>query len=159
MVNRNCGCQGRMWQKGGGFSMPIAERRMIDETETLGDICLSVAGEKRLLEAAVGSDSLRRHHANQVTNNGDDVRREGAQDMAVADITVGREVGNGEFRFRIVKPANRILLPERRQHEVVGGGGWSAVCMKRLRQGLYRGGGGDGGLRGCGLIHLHHCLA
>jgi hypothetical protein len=63
--------------------MPIAERRVINETKALGDICLSVAGEKRLLEAAVGSDSLRRHHANQVANGGDDVRRESAQDMAV----------------------------------------------------------------------------
>jgi hypothetical protein len=31
----------------------------------------------------------------------------------------------------------------------VGGGGWSAVRMERLRQGLNRGGGGDGGLRSC----------
>ena len=56
---------------------------MINETKALGDICLNVAGEKRLLEAAVGSESLRRHHANQVANGGDDVRRESAQDMAV----------------------------------------------------------------------------
>ncbi len=56
---------------------------MINETKALGDICLSVAGEKRLLEGAVGSESLRRHHANQVTHGGDDVRRESAQDMAV----------------------------------------------------------------------------
>jgi hypothetical protein len=139
--------------------MPIAERRVIYEPETLSNISLSVAVEKRLLEAAVGSDGPRRHHANQVANSGDDVRRESAQDVAVADIAVGREVGNVEFRFRIVKPANRVLLPERRQHKAVGGGGWSAVCMKRLRQGLYRGSGGDGGLRSCRLIHLHHCIA
>jgi len=63
--------------------MPIAERKMVNETKALGDIRLSVAGEKGLLEAAVGSDGLRRHHANQVSNSGDDVRRESAQDMAV----------------------------------------------------------------------------
>ena len=121
--------------------MSIAERWVINEAEALGDICLSVAREEGLLEAAVGSDGLRRHYANQVSNGGNDVRREGAQDMAVAYVTVGGEVGNCKFRFRIVKPANRVLLPERRQHKAVGGGGWSAVCMERLRQGLNRGGG------------------
>ncbi len=85
---------------------------MIDEAEALGDISLSVAGEKRLLEAAVGSDGLRRHHANQVSNTGDDVRRESAQDVAVAYKTVGGKVGNCKFRFCIVKPANRVLLPK-----------------------------------------------
>ena len=64
--------------------MPIAERWVINEAKALGDISLSVAGEKGLLEAAVGSGSLRRHHANQVANGGDDVRRESAQDMALA---------------------------------------------------------------------------
>ena len=63
--------------------MPIAERGVVNETKALGDIGLSVAGEKRLLEAAVGSGSLRRHDANQVADGGDDVRRESAQDMAV----------------------------------------------------------------------------
>jgi hypothetical protein len=98
--------------------MPIAERRMIDETETLGDICLSVAGEKRLLEAAVGSDGLRRHHVNQVTNSGDDVRREGAQDMAVADIT--------DQTSRLSRPS--ILLGADRP---LGQGG--RECVNRIR--------------------------
>ena len=44
--------------------MPVAERRVVDEPETLSNISLSVAGKKRLLEAAVGSDGPRRHYAN-----------------------------------------------------------------------------------------------
>jgi hypothetical protein len=64
--------------------MSIAERWVINEAEALGDISLSVAGEEGLLEADVGSRSVRRHHANQVADSGDDVRRESAQDMAVA---------------------------------------------------------------------------
>ncbi len=116
--------------------MSIAERWVINEAEALGDIGLSIAREEGLLEAAVGSDGLWRHHANQVSNGGDDVRRESAQDMAVAYVTVGGKIGNCKFCFCIVKPANRVLLPERRQHEAVGGGGRSAVCMERLRQGL-----------------------
>ncbi len=139
--------------------MPIAERWVINEAKALGDISLSVAGEEGLFEADVGSRSLRRHHANQVANSGDDVRRESAQDMAVAYVTVGRKVRNRELCFSIMKPANRVLFPERRQHEAVGGGGWGAVGVKRLRQSLDRGGGGDGGLRSSWLIHLHHCIA
>jgi hypothetical protein len=63
--------------------VPVSERRVINEAEAVGDISRSVAGEQRLLEAGVGSEGLRRHHANQVANGGDDVRREGAQNMAV----------------------------------------------------------------------------
>ncbi len=79
--------------------------------------------------------------------------------MAVTQITVSRIPGDCKFRFSIVKPAHRVLLPEGRQHEPVRGGGRCRVDLERLRQGLNRGGGGDGRLRGSGLIHLHHCLA
>ncbi len=64
-------------------NMPVAERRVINEAKAVGDVSRSVAGEKRLLEAAVGSGGLRRHHPNQVANSGDYIRREGAQNMAV----------------------------------------------------------------------------
>ena len=59
--------------------MPVSERRVINETKALGDIFLSVAGEERLLEAAIGSRSLRCHYANQVSNCGDDISREGSR--------------------------------------------------------------------------------
>ncbi len=110
-------------------NMPVAERRVINEAKAVGDISRGVAGEKRLLEAAVGSGGLRCYHANQVANGGDDVRREGAQDMAVTKITVGRIARDGELGFSIVEPAYRVLLPEGRQHEAVGGGGWCAVGL------------------------------
>jgi hypothetical protein len=129
----------------------VSERRVVDEAEAVDNISGSKAGEQRLLEAAVGSRGLRRHHANQVANGGDDIRREGTQNMAVTQITVGRITGNCKFRFSIVEPAYRVLFPEGRQHE--------AVSLERLRQGLNRGGGCDGRLRGSGLIHLHHCIA
>ncbi len=109
--------------------MPIAERRVINEAKAVGDIRRSVAGEKRLLEAAVGSGGLRRHHANQVANGGDDVGREGTQDIAVTQITVGRIARDCELLFSIVELAYRVLLPEGRQHEAVGGGGWCTVCL------------------------------
>jgi hypothetical protein len=96
---------------------------VINEAKAVGDISRSVAGEKRLLEAAVGSGGLRHHYANKVANGGDDVRLEGAQDMTITQITVGRIARNCELRFSIVEPAYRVLLPEGRQHEAVGGGG------------------------------------
>jgi hypothetical protein len=79
--------------------------------KALGHISLSVAGEKGLLEAAVGSGSLRRHHANQVANqvanSGDDVRREGAQDMAVAQGQQGppsrKKIARGSGRRQLVR--------------------------------------------------------
>ncbi len=102
---------------------------MINEAEAVGNISGSIAVEQRLLEVAVGSGGLRRHHANQVANGGDDVRREGTQNMAVTQITVGRITGDCEFCFSIVEPAYRVLFLEGRQHEAVRGGGRCAVGL------------------------------
>jgi hypothetical protein len=77
--------------------MPVSERRMVDKAEAVGDSSRSVAGEQRLLEAGIGSRGLRRHNANQVTNSGDDIRREGTQNMTVTQIAVRRKTGDHEL--------------------------------------------------------------
>jgi hypothetical protein len=103
--------------------VPVPERRVVNEAKAVGNISGSIAGEQRLLEAAIHSRVLRRHNANQVANGGDDIRREGTQNMAVTQITVGRITGDYEFCLSIVEPAYRVLFPEGRQHKAVRGGG------------------------------------
>jgi hypothetical protein len=106
--------------------MPIAERWVINEAKALGDISLSVAREKGLFEAAVGSGSLRHHHANQVANSGNDVRREDTQDMAVAQVTISRIARNRELGFskltrgKLTFADQRILHGLRQAAEEVG---------------------------------------
>jgi hypothetical protein len=139
--------------------MAVSEGRVVYEAEAVGDSSRRVAGEQRLLEAGISSRSLRCHNANQVTNYGADIRREGAQNMSVAQITVRRKTGDNKLCLSIVKPAYRVLFPEGGQNEVVRGAGRRVTGLQRLRQGLNRGGGGGGGLLGSGLIHLHHCIA
>jgi hypothetical protein len=139
--------------------MPVSERRVVYEAKAVGDSSGRIAGEERLLEAAIGSRSLRCHNANQVSNCGDDIRREGTQNMTVTQITVRRKTGNDKLCLSIVKPAYRVFFPEGRQNEAVRGGGRRMAGLQRLCQGLNRGGGGGGRLRGSGLIHLHHCIA
>jgi hypothetical protein len=56
--------------------VPVSERRVVNEAEAVGNISGSIAGEQRLLEAAIGSGGLRCHYANQDANGGDDIRRE-----------------------------------------------------------------------------------
>jgi hypothetical protein len=103
--------------------VPVPERRVVNKAKAVGDISRSIAGEQRLLEAAISSRGLRRHNANQVANCGDDIRREGTQNMAVTQITVGRITGDYEFCFSIVEPAYRVLLPEGGKDETMRGGG------------------------------------
>ncbi len=112
-----------------------------------------------MLEAGIRSESLRRYNANQVTNGGDDVRWEGTQNMTIAQITVRRKSGDHEFGFCIMKPSYGVLFPEGGEDKAVRRGGRRVAGLKRLRQGMYRGGGGGSRLRGSRLIHLYHCIA
>jgi hypothetical protein len=139
--------------------MTVSERRMVNKPEAVGDSSGCVAGEQRLLEAGVGSRGLWRHNANQITNGGDDIRCEGSQNMTVAQVAVRRKTGDYEFCLCIVKPSYGVLFPEGGEEKAVRRGGRRVVGLERLRQGLDRGGGGDGRLRCSRLIHLHHCMA
>jgi hypothetical protein len=139
--------------------MPVSERRMVDKAEAVGDCSRSVAGKQRLLEAGIGSRGLRRHNANQITNGGDDIRREGPQYMTVTQIAVLRKTGDHKLCLSIVEPAYRVLLPEGGKNKAMRGGGRRVAGLQHLRQSLDRGDGGGGRLRGSRLIHLHHCIA
>jgi hypothetical protein len=139
--------------------MPVSERRMVNKAEAVGNSSGSVAGEQRLLEAGMGSRGLRRHNANQITDGGDDIRRKSTQNVTVTQIAVRRKTRNYEFCLSIVEPAYRVLLPEGGKNKTKRGGGRRVAGLQRLRQGLNRGGGGGGRLRGSRLIHLHHCIA
>jgi hypothetical protein len=132
---------------------------MVNELEAVSNISGSVAGEQSLLEAGISSGSLRRHYADQIANGGDDVRRKRTQNMTIAQITFRRKTGDDKFCFCIVEPSNGVLFPKGSEDKAVRRGGRRVAGVKRLRQGLYRGGSGGGRLRGSRLIHLHHCIA
>ncbi len=83
------------------------------------------------------------------------LRLERSKNVAVREVAVKGNAGDDKFGFTIVEPADGVLLPEGGKDQAVRRGGRRVVSLQRLRESLYGGSGGGGGLRSNGRLHLH----